>query len=272
MGRAFFYYFFSYFGGTFSNIFLHGYWIFAAIGTCVFLFFIHRELRLHALSSKYLLFLILSLIMGLLLSKIPSVVNNYSQSGSITLRGGFVFFGGLLGTLGVLLILITVSKMKLYPFLDIVCVYIPLAHSFGRIGCFLAGCCFGMVCNGPLCIEYPLGSHAYREQIREGLINYTSHLSLPVFPVQIVESIGNLCIFCVLYIIYKKGGFKNGTIVKAYLITYSLVRFFLEFLRGDTLRGMYFGFSTSQYISAVIVAVIVISIIFEDIISKLCQV
>lgn len=201
--------------------------------------------------------------MGLLLSKIPSVVNNYSDTGLITLRGGFVFFGGLLGTFGVLLILITVSKMKMYPFLDIVCVYIPLAHSFGRIGCFLAGCCFGVVCNGPLCIEYPLWSHAYREQIREGLINYTSHVSLPVFPVQIVESICNLCIFTVLYIMYNKGGVKNGTIIKVYLITYSVVRFFLEFLRGDTPRGIYFGFSTSQYISSAIVAVIVISNIFR---------
>ena len=148
--------------------------------------------------------------------------------------GGSVFYGGLYG--GILASYLYVRKAKLDVKMAsyIATPFIPLFHFFGRIGCFLYGCCFG--------VESKWG------------ILYHNHLFdlEPVrrFPVQLLEAGFNLVIFFLLLWLEKKGKFKNSILV-LYLFIYALGRFFLEFLRGDTYRGIYFGLSTSQWISIV---------------------
>lgn len=152
------------------------------------------------------------------------------------LQGGFVFYGGLIGGVCGLLVYSKVFKISFKKLCMILIPVVPIFHSIGRMGCLLAGCCYGMEYNG-------FGSITF----------YNSELApigVPLFPIQIVESICNLIIFMIILITYKKfkGTYKT---IALYSILYSIVRFILEFFRGDTERGIII-LSTSQWISIVL--------------------
>ena len=150
--------------------------------------------------------------------------------------GGSVFYGGLFG--GILGAYLYARKAKIDTHVAsyIVVPFIPLFHFFGRIGCFLYGCCFG--------IESKFGIF-YHNSLFDDIV-------VRRFPVQLCEALFNLFLFIVLLCLEKKKKFKNSILV-VYLFSYAIGRFFLEFLRGDTYRGIYLELSTSQWISIFIV-------------------
>ena len=156
--------------------------------------------------------------------------------------GGMIFFGGLFG--GLLVGFFTASKLKLplREFADIATPAIPLFHTFGRIGCFLSGCCFGIECR--------LGFTMQNSVVE--VANGVRRL-----PVQLIESALNFGLFLMLAYLLKKERFA-GKLLVVYLALYSLMRFVLEFWRGDALRGFVFGLSTSQFISVIILIGIVV--------------
>ena len=153
------------------------------------------------------------------------------------LNGGFVFYGGLIGGILGIFIYAKQFKIEFKPLLLTIVPVIPLVHSIGRIGCLFAGCCYGIEYNG-------FGAIIFHNSI-------IAPNEIPLFPTQIVECICNLIIFFILTITYKKfiGTYKT---VGLYCILYSIVRFILEFFRGDLIRGIYLGLSTSQWISILI--------------------
>ncbi len=162
--------------------------------------------------------------------------------------GGFVFYGGLLGGL---IGLYLCGKILHIPVLDYARVsipVIPLVHAFGRIGCAFVGCCYGVPYDGP-------GAVVYTESI-------AAPTGVPLFPVQAVEVAGNLVIAVVLGL-YGEICRRNGKRLKSlqlYLILYAAFRFVLEFVRyDDSERGILMGLSTSQWISIVICAVVIVT-------------
>jgi phosphatidylglycerol:prolipoprotein diacylglycerol transferase len=149
--------------------------------------------------------------------------------------GGNIFYGGLLG--GILTAIIIVKKRPQYGYLlDIVTPAIPLFHFFGRIGCFFAGCCFG--------IESSFGF-----TMRHSIIEEANGVNR--FPAQLLEALINILLFFILDFFRRKNIFKQN-IIYLYLLFYSVARFFIEFLRGDEYRGFVFALSTSQIISILI--------------------
>ncbi len=152
--------------------------------------------------------------------------------------GGLVYYGGLFGGLLAGYIYLRCKKVPLAGYGDIAAVSIPLFHFFGRLGCFLSGCCYGI-------------------ESSVGFIMHHSHApganGVRRFPVQLAEAAVNLIIFALLLYLHKKGR-AQGRLLSLYLLAYPLCRFFLEFLRGDAYRGFVFGLSTSQLISLVILA------------------
>lgn len=166
--------------------------------------------------------------------------------------GGFVFYGGLIGgALGVVIY----SKqfhIPLRPFMNAAAPAIPLMHGIARLGCFFAGCCYGMEYHGPFAVTYP------KNDMIEGLAG------VPRFPTQLVETVVNLILFVILYIFVRKGKSKNGQALGIYLIVYSIMRFFLEFVRGDMVRGGFLGLSTSQWISMVLLPLGIYLLIRKD--------
>lgn len=148
--------------------------------------------------------------------------------------GGNVFYGGMIG--GVLTGLFVHKKKGYprYPYFDIVGCTIPLFHGIARIGCFLGGCCYG--------IESKIG-FTYTHSLVESANNVNR------FPVQLLEAACNLLLFFVLYLLFKNEKCKDK-LLYVYLGSYAVIRFCMEFLRGDdALRGVWFGISTSQWIS-----------------------
>ncbi len=170
----------------------------------------------------------------------------------VNVFGGSVFYGGLIGGLFVGFITLKCKKMNIHIFADMVAVTIPLFHSFARVGCFLSGCCYG--------IESEIGFTAHNNPFVEA-VNDVSR-----FPVQLLEAFFNIILFIVLYFLYKKT-FQNkklaGKLLPIYLISYSVIRFFDEFLRGDELRGFVFGISTSQCISIMIFAISLATLLID---------
>lgn len=150
--------------------------------------------------------------------------------------GGAVFYGGLLGGLAAGALYLRIRRLPFAAYADIAAPAIPLFHAFGRIGCFLGGCCYGIPW--------------------EGGITYTRALSpeangVARFPVQLLESALLFALFFLLAALFRLGALR-GKLLALYLAVYAVLRFLLEFLRGDAIRGVYFGLSTSQWISLAI--------------------
>ncbi len=151
------------------------------------------------------------------------------------LKGGFVFYGGLFGGLLGVLIYCKKFKMEVLPFLELFSTVLPLGHSIGRIGCLFAGCCYGIPHEGKWSIIYhqTMG---------------VTPLEIPLFPVQLVEAVLLFLLFLILLAVYFRGKAK-GRCICVYGFSYGVIRFCLEFLRGDAERGVFGGISTSQWIS-----------------------
>ena len=84
-------------------------------------------------------------------------------------RGGLVLFGGATAALIVIILYIRHHKLPVRKYLDIVAIGLCLALGFGRIGCFLNGCCFGKPTNLPWAVRFPYDSFAYRSQVESNL-------------------------------------------------------------------------------------------------------
>ena len=163
-------------------------------------------------------------------------------------RYGFVFYGGMIAAVAALLIYMRKKKLPILQTSDFMIVALPLGHALGRIGCFLAGCCHGKPTTLPWGVTFT-DPHA---MVAPEL------LGTPLHPVQLYEAAGNLLIFFLLHKLYQHPH-KNGTVLLAYIGCYSLLRFVLEFFRGD-FRGTYFwGLSPAQLIAlaAALAAVII---------------
>lgn len=154
------------------------------------------------------------------------------------IKGGFVFYGGLLGGALGLLIYCRKFHMPLRPFLDVYAVVLPLGHAVGRVGCFFGGCCYGMAYDGPFCV-------IYRETAGQ------TPLLTPLLPIQLIEAAVLLVLFFLLLTVYYRANTVGG-IALLYAAAYSVLRFVLEFFRGDQARGSVLWFSTSQWISLAI--------------------
>ena len=167
---------------------------------------------------------------------------------------GMVFYGGLLGALLMIFIFCRTHGFMLRPELNNAVVVFPLFHFFGRVGCTLTGCCYGIEYHGLFNIHYT------PDYINPGLSDDIADFSR--FPVQPLEALIELAVFVALLIIYLKTE-NRYSITCIYLTAYSIVRFLDEFLRGDNVRGLWGPLSTSQWISLAILIVTVIYLIVK---------
>ena len=181
-----------------------------------------------------------------LLGGITKILTLHQSGMPITIEAistsGIVFYGGVLG-LVLFLIMSYRIKCRTIPWdvLDLLALCIPLFHSFARLGCFFGGCCYGRLSNSPFAIIYETNQldAAYR------------------LPVQLYEACGVFVIFLVLAYLQKEKCFQLH-LLKIYFIAYAVLRFFLEFCRGDSERGVCSIISISQIISVLILSVIFI--------------
>ncbi len=139
--------------------------------------------------------------------------------------GGLVYYGGFIAGAAGALLFCRRMRWDSGRLSAVIVPCLPLAHAIGRVGCFLAGCCYGRASDGFLSVML-------------------SDLGIRVLPVQLFEAAGELVIFVILLMTLKKTG-----ALKRYILLYAPLRFALEFLGGDAIRGGFLWFSTSQWLS-----------------------
>ncbi len=179
-------------------------------------------------------------------------------------QGGLMFYGGLILSMVVFFTWCYVKKEKVVELADLLSCVIPISHMFGRIGCFFYGCCYGRLSDSPCAVCFPRSSPAWYEQMRDGLIKHDAQHALPVLPTQLFEAGCLLVLFCILFYLYRR--FWNrfpGLTTGAYMIGYAVIRFFIEYMRGDP-RAAVGPFSISQSISLALCAlgILFVSIAF----------
>lgn len=163
-------------------------------------------------------------------------------------RGGLTYYGGLIAAAAYGLWFLHKEKFPMLKGADVASLGIALGLFFGRMGCFLGGCCFGLPTEGPFGVSFPAWSPASEAQHKAGLLATAGMASLPVHPTQLYEAAGNLTITALLmFVIHPRKRF-DGQVFCSFLALYSFLRFGVEYLRADD-RGALLGLSTSQLIS-----------------------
>ena len=158
------------------------------------------------------------------------------------LRSGGVFYGGFIAAVIASVILMRRWNLPWRKTADAFAPGIALGHAIGRLGCFSAGCCWGMPTTSWIGVRFTeKASELTGVPIDSALV-----------PTQLIEAAANLLIFAFLLWLTKRRKFE-GQIIYSYLMIYSVARFTIEFWRDDP-RGTVFGLSTSQFISIVMFA------------------
>lgn len=235
-----------------------GYWfltVMALLAAWLYLFIANGRLRERTLPLYHLISLfaicIISILVGStlvgFLVNLPGLIEDwahYSRSPGLIIEKAFssrVFYGG-----SIMMILGHWWYTRHYE-LDgetVIELFVPATALFmfiARIGCFMGGCCYGV--EVPWGVVFPEGSLA--------------PAGLPLFPSQLVESAGHLLLFF-LFLSVKNKLRKKSDLLFLYLGAYAVMRFILEFFRGDAARGIWFGLSTSQWISIVLLLIAVV--------------
>ena len=149
--------------------------------------------------------------------------------------GGLVFFGGVFGALPAAYLSARAYRVRLADFLPVLVPCIAIVGSLGRVGCFCAGCCYGVESGSCLAVVYPEGSLG-------------APAGVPLLPVQLFEAAWQLAIFLLLLRFTARPARARFT-AEFYILLYAPARFALEFWRGDAGRGSLWGLSTSQWLA-----------------------
>jgi phosphatidylglycerol---prolipoprotein diacylglyceryl transferase len=162
-------------------------------------------------------------------------------------KGGIVFYGGIVGGSIAFLVYRAIRPFPIRPYMDVMAPSIAIGILFGRLGCFLNGCCYGDACQLPWAVSFPARSPAWWHHAILGLIPGDSLRSLPVHPTQIYAAIDGLVLLLLLSAFYRWRR-RDGEVMALLMVTYPITRFIVEFLRND--EGAFFaGLTISQNIS-----------------------
>ncbi len=275
---------------------LHTYGVLIALGFVGGIFVAAREARRHGEYEEEVLdFAFWALVGGMIGARLYFILVNWKQyfitQPFVTVdllpfripavlavwQGGLVFWGGALG--GVLAFLIYAHKHRMHigKFADLAIVSLPLGHFFGRLGCFAAVCCWGepayhlhedqVVSDLPFAAQFPEQALAYTSLIRTAdseTVRLMGELgsTLPLHPVQLYESFGELIIFAILLLVRSRKWF-HGQVALTFFILYPILRSIMELFRGDPERGyvidgvLSVGQATSLLVAAGAIALIV---------------
>jgi phosphatidylglycerol:prolipoprotein diacylglycerol transferase len=162
-------------------------------------------------------------------------------------QGGLVFYGGLIGASAAFIWQARHKHLPIWKGADILAPSICLGYVFGRIGCLMTGCCFGRVCDLPWAIHFPVNSPAFLQQRSDSMITADATRSLGVHPTQLYESGLNLLAYVALAWLYRRKKF-DGQVFAAYLLTYSVLRSFVEVFRGDYPQHYLGGLATPAHL------------------------
>jgi phosphatidylglycerol:prolipoprotein diacylglycerol transferase len=166
-------------------------------------------------------------------------------------EGGLVFYGGLVAAAAVAFWVMKRHRLPVWKLADLISPLIALGLSFGRMGCFLAGCCYGKETSLPWAVIFSNPDSLAR-------------LNVPLHPTQLYDAANGLALFFFLSWMEKRKTF-DGQIFWLFLALYSITRFIIEIFRGDP-RGGVFGdlLSTSQAIGILLAIFSVFMLFYKE--------
>ncbi len=242
---------------TLFGIPFYSYGIMTAVGFTIGLLYALYEARRNKIKSELILdisfwFIIASIVGARILFII--VEWDYYRSRFLDIfkiwEGGLVFFGGIILATITGIIYLKVKRQPVLLVADIFAPALPLGETFGRIGCFLAGCCYGKPTDIPWGIVLP-------NLVGKPWV-ISSSIGLHLHPTQLYSSGSAFLIFIITQFLKKRKPY-DGYLMFVTFLLYSIERFIIEFFRGDE-RGWVIKdyLSTSQFISLIVIGICVI--------------
>ncbi len=235
-----------------THLFLPTYGLLFAAGVVLaWWWFLRRTAALGVHPDRAFNLTFYTLVGGLLGAKASLVIVEWryflSNPGELltTLRTAGVLMGGLIAGAGVFVLYSIRQKLPLHRMGDAIAAPLALAQGLGRLGCFSAGCCWGVERPGLWCaVTFTDPVAAERTGVP---------LNVPLFPTQLVQMASDLALAGILTLLYRRRIRPDGSTFFWYVLLYSLARGIIEIWRGDDVRGLYFGgmLSTSQILSIV---------------------
>ncbi len=225
---------------TIGKFTVHGYGLMIGIG--VILCYIMAEFRARRKGldhERIFMLTIFCLIFGAIGSKVLYILTNLKNiiadpSVLLNFSDGWVLYGGIIGGIFGGWLYCRIKKMNFLDYFDIAIPSVALAQGFGRIGCFLAGCCYGNETTSAFSVTFHNSDFAPND--------------VPLIPTQLMSSAFDF-LLCLLLIFIAAKFVKRGLVCGTYMLVYSVGRFILEFFRGDMARGHIGVLSTSQFIA-----------------------
>lgn len=221
---------------------IHGYGLMIAIGVLSALFVGEARAKKRNMNGDILYpMTFLCVVLGFFCAKILFCIiewKSFIQNPANVLAGnGFVVYGGIMGGALTAYVICRIKKLRFVEYFDLMLPSVALAQGFGRLGCFLAGCCYGRATDSCIGIAFTNSSFAPN--------------GVKLIPAQLISSAGMFIIAAILFV-YARKKRRDGKVGALYLILYSIGRFLVEFLRNDH-RGEIGALSTSQFISLFVI-------------------
>lgn len=228
---------------TIGKLTVHGYGLMIGIGIlcCVYMAY-YRAPKKGLNADAIMDIAIYGVIAGFIGAKLLFLIVEFKAflQHPLQLLGssGFVVYGGIIAGVIAAIIYCKKKNYRFMEYFDLAAPSIAMAQGFGRIGCFLAGCCYGKTTESFLGVVFPENSMAPS--------------GIKLLPTQLFSSAGNFLIMAIL-LLYSRKAKKPGDVGILYMFLYGIGRFLIEFLRIDD-RGGFWLLSTSQWISIGVVA------------------
>lgn len=219
-----------------GRITVHGYGTAIAVGLLLAIFLASARAKKRGMSDDICYgILFTASIFGFLGAKVMYCIVEWDSfiknPASFLSSSGFVVYGGITGGLLAVLIYLKIKKANFLDYVDLCIPSVALAQGFGRIGCFLAGCCYGKPTEAWYGIAFTNSQFAPN--------------GIKLIPAQLVSAGANFLNMAVLLFIAKHTK-KRGTVISCYIMFYSIGRYLIEMLRSDE-RGTVGVLSTSQF-------------------------
>ena len=201
---------------------------------------------------------LLAIVFGLIGSRLAYAFEHTEEFKSIVdffaiWKGGVSFYGGLIGGIIGVILGIKIYNLPIWKSADVASVSLPLAHFFGRLGCTSAGCCYGKpfvyANSNEVGIHFTDKFPFFYVVFPKGSV---APPFTPLYPTQIMEAIGNLLIFLIVFYAFKRKPF-DGFVFSLYLLLYGSLRFTLEFYRGVTPPIAGIGLTWNQVVSLMLI-------------------
>jgi len=223
---------------TIGSITIHGYGLMIGLGVAAALIMGDYRAKKFGLNGDHIYGMTFSaVILGFVAARILFIATewrDFLQDPMKYLAGaGFVVYGGIIGGAITIYVFCKIKKIDMLAYLDLMIPSVALAQAFGRVGCFLAGCCYGKETDSCLGVVFTNSDFAPN--------------GVKLLPTHLFMAAGDLVIMAILLWFAKKNSMRGRTSA-LYLILYSIGRFLVEFLRNDD-RGTVGMLSTSQFIA-----------------------